>query len=59
MEMWVKSSYSQGNGGNCVEIYKTPEAVKIRDTQTRHLGHLTMSAAEWAAFLAEVRTDRL
>ncbi|MDA8368696.1 MAG: DUF397 domain-containing protein [Nocardiopsaceae bacterium] len=57
MEMWIKSSYSDASGGNCVEVCETPESVKIRDTQNRHLGHLTVPAAEWAAFLAHLRTD--
>ncbi|MFC4561598.1 DUF397 domain-containing protein [Nocardiopsis mangrovi] len=54
MEMWTKSSYSEGNGGNCVEVCETPENVKVRDTQHRHLGHLTVPSPEWIAFLAGI-----
>ncbi|MFC3998796.1 DUF397 domain-containing protein [Nocardiopsis sediminis] len=54
METWIKSSYSQGNGGNCVEVCETPENIKVRDTKNRHLGHLAVPSSEWVAFLADI-----
>ncbi|WP_046470904.1 DUF397 domain-containing protein [Allosalinactinospora lopnorensis] len=59
MEQWHKSSYSQGNGGDCVEVAELPEQVKVRDTQNRTAGHLSFPPAEWSAFLADLRTDDL
>lgn len=56
---WHKSSYSGGNGGDCVEVAETPEAVLIRDTKHRDLGHLDFSPTEWATFLANLKHDRL
>lgn len=53
-----KSSYS-ANGVNCVEVAETPDAVLVRDTQNRHLGHLDFAPAEWVAFLADLRAGRL
>ncbi|WP_306368872.1 DUF397 domain-containing protein [Nocardiopsis sp. CC223A] len=52
-EQWSKSGYSNGEGGNCVEArgMVTYSRVGIRDTQNRHLGHLEIPAAEWAALL--------
>lgn len=53
-----KSSYS-ANGVNCVEVAETPDAVLVRDTQNRHLGHLGFSPGEWTAFLSSLKNDRL
>ncbi len=51
---WHKSSYSGGDGGNCVEIAEGP-VTGIRDTQNRELGHLSAEASAWTALLAAVR----
>ncbi|QVQ52936.1 DUF397 domain-containing protein [Spiractinospora alimapuensis] len=48
---WYKSSHSQGGNSNCVECRPSDGQVSIRDTQHRHLGHLTVPATEWRAFL--------
>ncbi|WP_116246860.1 DUF397 domain-containing protein [Nocardiopsis sp. FIRDI 009] len=53
---WHKSSYSDG-AHNCVEVAEGP-VTGIRDTQHRELGHLDVSAHEWAALLTSVRTTR-
>ncbi|QVQ54389.1 DUF397 domain-containing protein [Spiractinospora alimapuensis] len=58
MNQWTKSSYSM-NGDNCVECRTDTGQVLIRDTQHRHLGHLTLPATEWRAFLHAVRSDEL
>lgn len=55
---WHKSSYSQ-NGGNCVEVAEGPHKVLVRDTQHRPLGHLTVPATAWRAFLHAVRRGEL
>ncbi|WP_150252520.1 DUF397 domain-containing protein [Nocardiopsis deserti] len=51
---WHKSSYSDGRGGNCVEVAEGP-VTGIRDTQNRELGHLTVPAPEWTALMNAVR----
>jgi hypothetical protein len=51
---WHKSSYSGGDGGNCVEVAEGP-TTHVRDTQNRELGHLSAEASEWTALLAVVR----
>ncbi|QVQ54176.1 DUF397 domain-containing protein [Spiractinospora alimapuensis] len=58
MHQWHTSSYSQ-NRGNCVECRTVTGQVLVRDTQHRHLGHLTLPATEWQAFLHAVRRDEL
>lgn len=59
MTTWRTSSYSYGNGGNCVEVAECAREVLVRDTQHRHLGHLTLPATERQAFLHALRRDEL
>ncbi|WP_433698154.1 DUF397 domain-containing protein [Nocardiopsis sp. CA-288880] len=54
-EDWNKSTYSNANGGQCVEARCDQAAVLVRDTQNRPLGHLEAPAPEWTALLAAVR----
>lgn len=56
MNEYHKSSYSDGTGGNCVEVAEGP-MTKFRDTQNRELGHLEAPAFEWAAMLAAARSQ--
>ncbi|MEU0239339.1 DUF397 domain-containing protein [Nocardiopsis sp. NPDC006198] len=54
-EDWNKSTYSNGEGGHCVETRSDQATVLVRDTQNRPLGHLSAPAPEWTALLAAVR----
>lgn len=53
---WKKSSYSNGEGGNCVEARGTGDIaglrVQMRDTQYPGSGHLEVSSEEWMKLLA-------
>lgn len=51
---WRKSSYSDANGGSCVEIASN-DSVLIRDTTNRDGITLNISARAWSAFLATIR----
>ncbi|XKK38887.1 DUF397 domain-containing protein [Nocardiopsis sp. ARC36] len=53
-DKWHKSSYS-ANGGNCVEAREHTGGADVRDSQNRELGHLAVSAREWAALVNAVR----
>ncbi|MFE3458172.1 DUF397 domain-containing protein [Nocardiopsis aegyptia] len=53
MSTWHKSSYSS-SGDSCVEVSETPQAVLVRDTQNRELGHLAFPGAEWASFVQKL-----
>ena len=54
---WRKSSYSGGNGGDCVEVAQTrPTAVAIRDSKDPNGPKLIFTPAAWAAFTTTVRT---
>ena len=55
MEGWRKSSYSDGNGGNCVETASADGVVLIRDTKHRDEPVLTIPADAWRRFLAQHR----
>jgi Domain of unknown function (DUF397) len=54
MGVWRTSSYSDANGGNCVEIADTARAVLVRDTQDRDGVTLTFSAEAWTAFTQDL-----
>lgn len=49
---WFKSSYSDGEGGNCVEVAACPGAVHVRDSKDTHGPRLAFSPAGWAAFVS-------
>jgi Domain of unknown function (DUF397) len=53
---WVKSSYSGGQGGNCVEVAVLPGGGRaVRDSKNPHQPALTFTPAEWRAFTAGIR----
>ncbi|PSK93711.1 uncharacterized protein DUF397 [Murinocardiopsis flavida] len=54
---WHKSSYSASQG-SCVEVAEGP-VVLVRDTQHRSLGHIAYPPQAWAAFLSDLKQDRL
>ncbi|MFJ9669141.1 DUF397 domain-containing protein [Streptomyces sp. NPDC101219] len=49
---WFKSSYSGGDGDNCIEVAVLPAAVHIRDSKDRHIRPLVVTPAAWTAFAA-------
>ncbi|MFF5759755.1 DUF397 domain-containing protein [Streptomyces longwoodensis] len=53
--VWRKSSHSNSEGGNCVEVAVTPETVHIRDSKTPDPPHLTLPAPAWSAFVGALR----
>ncbi|MGC9409966.1 DUF397 domain-containing protein [Streptomyces sp. DZ1-3] len=48
---WVKSSYSAGDGGQCVEVADVGPAIFVRDSKQPGEGRLTVGARSWAAFV--------
>ena len=53
---WRTSSYSGGNGGQCVEVAESPGWVGIRDSKQHGRGPvLAVIPAAWAAFRRGVR----
>ncbi|MBM4793336.1 DUF397 domain-containing protein [Streptomyces sioyaensis] len=51
---WHKSSYSGSEGGDCLEVAACPHAIHIRDSKNPTGPSLTLSAAAWSAFLADI-----
>lgn len=59
---WIKSSYSNGDGGDCLEW--APSAartgtVPVRDSKDPHGPALLIPAAGWTSFITAVRDDEL
>jgi hypothetical protein len=48
---WFKSSYSSGEGGDCVEVAACPGTVHVRDSKDTAGPELAFTPAAWAAFL--------
>lgn len=49
---WRRSSYSNANGGDCVEITEDfPGVVPVRDSKTPHGPALIVPAVSWTAFV--------
>jgi hypothetical protein len=54
--VWRKSTRSDGNGGNCVEVARNlPGIVAVRDSKDRSGPALIFARDDWAAFLAGVK----
>ncbi|MCX5332270.1 DUF397 domain-containing protein [Streptomyces sp. NBC_00140] len=49
---WFKSSYSDGEGGDCLEVALTPATVHLRDSKHPTGPRLTLSPTTWSAFLS-------
>ena len=53
---WRKSSYSNGGGGECVEVADLPDGGwLVRDTKDRTRPPFRCSAAGWDAFIRGVK----
>ncbi|MFK0118980.1 DUF397 domain-containing protein [Streptomyces sp. NPDC090994] len=57
---WRKSSYSNQDGGACVEVSDDlPTLVPVRDSKTPHGPALAFPAPTWASFVTAVKNGRL
>ena len=53
---WRKSSYSNANGGQCVEVARNlPGVVAVRDSKDPDGPELIFEAAQWAAFTGGIK----
>ncbi|MFI5872279.1 DUF397 domain-containing protein [Streptomyces sp. NPDC051445] len=53
---WRKSSYSNQEGGNCVEVADGFRAVvPVRDSKVPHGPALCFEADSWGAFIGELK----
>ncbi|WP_411143290.1 DUF397 domain-containing protein [Streptomyces sp. x-80] len=54
---WRKSSYSNGSGGNCIEVADDlPGLVPVRDSKNPDGPVLVIPAPAWNSFVTAVRT---
>ncbi|AYN38930.1 DUF397 domain-containing protein [Streptomyces dangxiongensis] len=57
---WRKSSYSNSDGGACIEVSDDFGAVvPVRDSKVAHGPVLMFPADGWTSFVAAVRNNRL
>ncbi|MFC0053431.1 DUF397 domain-containing protein [Streptomyces actinomycinicus] len=55
---WRKSSHSNPDGGNCVEVADNiPALVPVRDSKVPTRGALVFRADAWAAFVTGVKRE--
>ena len=55
--LWFKSSYSNGSGGDCVEVaHNLPGIVPVRDSKAPEGPALILTAPAWTPFIASLKT---
>ncbi|MCB5167804.1 DUF397 domain-containing protein [Streptomyces bambusae] len=53
---WRKSSYSNGEGGDCVEVSdELPGTVPVRDSKLTDSPVLVFPAAAWSHFVGQIK----
>jgi hypothetical protein len=52
---WRKSTYSNANGGDCVETSSGDGMILVRDTTNRDCATLAFSAQAWEQFTTSLR----
>ncbi|NJQ00499.1 DUF397 domain-containing protein [Streptomyces zingiberis] len=58
--VWRRSTYSSGNGGECVEVAQgNTEVVPVRDSKNPHAPALTFRSGAWAMFVTGVKAGGL
>jgi len=50
MDGWRKSTYSDGNGGSCVETASANGVILVRDTTDRNGATLSVPTTAWQGF---------
>lgn len=51
LPQWRKSSYSNGTGGECVEVSELHDSVGVRDSKRQSGPHISVARSSWSAFL--------
>ncbi|MFF7247368.1 DUF397 domain-containing protein [Embleya sp. NPDC008237] len=52
---WLKASYSNSDGGACVEVAPGFAVVPVRDSKDPSAGHLIATPASWMVLLDALR----
>ncbi len=56
--IWIKSTYSGSEGGECVETAITPNGRAVRDSKDVTGPILRFDNAAWRAFIADVKAGK-
>ncbi|MEI5034889.1 DUF397 domain-containing protein [Streptomyces sp. S1A(2023)] len=57
---WRKSSYSNSDGGQCVEVSDSyPDVVPVRDSKCLSGEIITFAAVGWTSFVSAVKDGEL
>ncbi|MGY4974849.1 DUF397 domain-containing protein [Streptomyces nigrescens] len=56
---WRKSSYSNQDGGNCVEVADGLPVIPVRDSKAPHGRALLFGAPAWSSFVTAVKSGEL
>jgi uncharacterized protein DUF397 len=54
---WRKSSYSNGDGGDCVEVAQPGAGLWVRDSKRPHGEILAVGAASWNVFIGHLSSS--
>ncbi|MGV9318236.1 DUF397 domain-containing protein [Streptomyces sp. NPDC003660] len=54
---WVKSSYSDGTGNNCIEVADQHSKIYVRDSKDKARPGLALSPRTWASFVGLACSD--
>ncbi|MFF6995188.1 DUF397 domain-containing protein [Streptomyces sp. NPDC008313] len=56
---WRKSSYSNDQGGSCVEVLDGhPSGIPVRDSTVPHGAAVVFPRADWTSFITAIKNDR-
>jgi hypothetical protein len=59
-EGWRKSTRSQGDSGNCVEVRVSPDGPQLSDSKLAHARPiLTLDEASYTSFIQQVKSESL
>ncbi|KMS90254.1 MULTISPECIES: DUF397 domain-containing protein [Streptomyces] len=56
--LWVKSSYSNAGGGDCVEVaHNIPNLIPVRDSKLPHGPVLLLPPTAWTPFITALKSE--
>jgi hypothetical protein len=55
---WRKSSYSDHQGGNCVELRGLRFMIEVRDSKNPNGAKLALTTADWHAFTRRIKDSQ-
>ncbi|MGC4821058.1 DUF397 domain-containing protein [Micromonospora sp. DT63] len=53
--VWRKSSYSDNNGGACVEVAELDTSIEVRDSKNPGSSTLRFTRGAWTEFVRSIR----